>query len=78
MLAEKQTSGLDAYLRLLKYLGPHWLQFSIATFGFFLFAASQPALAELMKYLVEAIQNRDNANDRFLIPAWLPALLPRP
>ncbi len=71
MLAEKQTSGLDAYLRLLKYLGPHWLQFSIATFGFFLFAASQPALAELMKYLVEAIQNRDNANDRFLIPAWL-------
>ncbi len=59
----------DVYIygRLLAYLKPLWHLFSLSIFGFLIFAASQPALAQVMEYLIEAIESGDK-DQRIIIP----------
>ncbi|MGY4878126.1 lipid A export permease/ATP-binding protein MsbA [Vreelandella aquamarina] len=59
-------SGLSVYKRLLTYVKPHWRAFSLALVGFIIYAASSTALAELMKRLIDGIQNPDAAFRLFL------------
>ncbi|GAB2718151.1 lipid A export permease/ATP-binding protein MsbA [Halomonas garicola] len=54
------------YKRLLGYVRPHWRAFSLAVTGFAIYAASSTALAELMKRLIDGIQNPDAAFRVFL------------
>ena len=64
-----QTAG-QIYLRLLGYVKPYWFYFSLSILGFIIFAASQPAFAVVMEYLINAIPKNDPM-DRWLIPVWL-------
>ncbi|NIB42857.1 lipid A export permease/ATP-binding protein MsbA [Pseudomaricurvus alkylphenolicus] len=61
------SNGARIYWRLLGYLKPHWLMFSLSILGFLLFAATQPALAQMMEYLINAIESSD-ASQRVVIP----------
>ncbi|MDN6179596.1 MAG: lipid A export permease/ATP-binding protein MsbA [Halomonas subglaciescola] len=59
-------SGLAIYKRLLGYVRPHWRAFALAVLGFVIYAASSTALAEMMKRLIDGIQNPDAAFRLFL------------
>jgi len=59
-------SGWVLYKRLLSYVKPHWRAFSLAVVGFLIYAASSTALAEMMKRLIDGIQNPDAAFRLFL------------
>ena len=54
-------TSLAIYLRLLKYVVPYWKPFAVSLFGFLIFAATQPALAALMEYLVDSLQAKDRS-----------------
>ncbi|SJN13788.1 Lipid A export ATP-binding/permease protein MsbA [Halomonas citrativorans] len=54
------------YKRLLSYVKPHWQAFGLAAVGFVVYAASSTALAEMMKRLIDGIQNPDAAFRLFL------------
>ncbi|MFG6666709.1 lipid A export permease/ATP-binding protein MsbA [Halomonas sp. HNIBRBA4712] len=59
-------SSWALYKRLLSYVKPHWKVFGVAIFGFVVYAASSTALAEMMKRLIDGIQNPDAAFRLFL------------
>lgn len=59
-------SGWVLYKRLLSYVKPHWRAFALAVVGFVVYAASSTALAEMMKRLIDGIQNPDAAFRLFL------------
>lgn len=59
-------SGWILYKRLLGYVKPHWRAFAMAVAGFVVYAASSTALAEMMKRLIDGIQNPDAAFRLFL------------
>lgn len=63
-------TGLAIYKRLLSYVRPHWRAFALAVVGFAIYAASSTALAELMKRLIDGIQNPDAAF-RFFLPLFV-------
>nr|WP_301272701.1 MULTISPECIES: lipid A export permease/ATP-binding protein MsbA [unclassified Halomonas] len=58
------------YKRLLGYVKPHWRAFALAVVGFVIYAASSTALAEMMKRLIDGIQNPD-ADFRFFLPLFV-------
>lgn len=59
-------SSWTLYKRLLSYVKPHWRAFALAVTGFVIYAASSTALAEMMKRLIDGIQNPDAAFRLFL------------
>ncbi|MDR5873965.1 lipid A export permease/ATP-binding protein MsbA [Halomonas sp. CUBES01] len=63
-------SGWVLYKRLLSYVKPHWRAFSLAIVGFVIYAASSTALAEMMKRLIDGIQNPD-ASFRLFLPMFV-------
>ncbi|WP_089703218.1 lipid A export permease/ATP-binding protein MsbA [Vreelandella arcis] len=63
-------SGWVLYKRLLAYVKPHWRAFSLALLGFVIYAASSTALAEMMKRLIDGIQNPD-ASFRLFLPLFV-------
>ncbi|MFB9867604.1 lipid A export permease/ATP-binding protein MsbA [Vreelandella sulfidaeris] len=63
-------SGWNIYKRLLGYVKPHWRAFALALVGFVVYAASSTALAEMMKRLIDGIQNPDAAF-RLLLPLFV-------
>jgi subfamily B ATP-binding cassette protein MsbA len=50
-----EPSGLQIYLRLLKYLKPYWHVFLASVLGMWLFSAMQVAFVDLMGYLVNVL-----------------------
>ncbi len=70
---ENGDSGMAIYLRLLKYLKPQSYTFFISILGFLIFAASQPALAQIMEHLIEAIESGDS-DQRIIIPLMMMAI----
>jgi len=52
---ENNFSGFKIYLRLLGYLRPYWLMFSLSIVGYIIFASSQTMLAALLKYFVDGL-----------------------
>ncbi|MED5557829.1 MAG: lipid A export permease/ATP-binding protein MsbA [Pseudomonadota bacterium] len=63
-------SGWMLYKRLLGYVKPHWRAFALAVVGFVIYAASSTALAEMIKRLIDGIQNPD-ADFRFFLPLFV-------
>ncbi|MGM0537089.1 MAG: lipid A export permease/ATP-binding protein MsbA [Pseudomonadota bacterium] len=61
-----EHSGWTLYKRLLGYVKPYWRAFALAIFGYAIYAASSTALAEMMKRLIDGIQNPDAAFRLFL------------
>ncbi len=61
-----QQSGVTLYRRLLSYVRPYWRSFALAIFGYAIYAASSTALAEMMKRLIDGIQEPDAAFRLFL------------
>ncbi|WP_136255387.1 lipid A export permease/ATP-binding protein MsbA [Onishia niordana] len=59
-------SGWALYKRLLDYVRPYWRSFMLAVVGYAIYAASSTALAEMMKRLIDGIQNPDAAFRLFL------------
>ena len=65
-----EHSGWTLYKRLLAYVKPHWRAFALAIVGYVIYAASSTALAEMMKRLIDGIQNPD-ANFRLFLPLFV-------
>ncbi|WP_372797879.1 lipid A export permease/ATP-binding protein MsbA [Litorivivens sp.] len=68
-MASTQTGqdGWQVYMRLLKYLKPLILPFSLSILGYLVFAATTPAQAKMLELLVDAIENKDH-DARYYIP----------
>jgi len=69
----QSSHGASVYWRLLGYVRPHGLMFLLSIVGFLLYAATQPALAQMMEHLVNAIETNDSS-DRVLIPLAIVAI----
>lgn len=69
----QSTTGTRIYWRLLGYVKPHWLMFVLSVVGFLIYAATQPALAQMMEHLINAIETSDSS-DRVLIPLAIVAI----
>nr|WP_298375365.1 lipid A export permease/ATP-binding protein MsbA [uncultured Halomonas sp.] len=65
-----QSSSWTLYRRLLGYVKPYWHYFSLAVLGYAIYAASSTALAEMMKRLIDGIQNPD-ASFRLFLPLFV-------
>ncbi|RTR06124.1 lipid A export permease/ATP-binding protein MsbA [Halomonas nitroreducens] len=65
-----EHSGWTLYKRLLGYVRPHWKAFALAILGYVIYAASSTALAEMMKRLIDGIQNPD-ASFRMMLPLFV-------
>ncbi|WP_163559074.1 lipid A export permease/ATP-binding protein MsbA [Halomonas sp. NO4] len=63
-------SGWTLYKRLLGYVKPYWRAFALAIVGYAIYAASSTALAEMMKRLIDGIQNPD-ASFRLFLPLFV-------
>lgn len=61
------TSAFKSYLRLLTYVRPYWPAFVVSVLGYAIYAGSSTALAQLMKVLIDSIQN-DLADKRVMFP----------
>lgn len=61
-----QATSWTLYRRLIGYVRPYWKYFTAAFVGYAIYAASSTALAEMMKRLIEGIQNPDAAFRLFL------------
>ncbi|WGK62558.1 lipid A export permease/ATP-binding protein MsbA [Halopseudomonas sp. SMJS2] len=57
-------SSARIYLRLLGYVKPYWVSFVISILGFMVFASSQPAMAWMLKYFVDGLN--EGASAQFL------------
>nr|WP_221202517.1 lipid A export permease/ATP-binding protein MsbA [Halomonas campaniensis] len=55
---------------MLGYVRPHWRSFALAILGYAIYAASSTALAEMMKRLIDGIQNPD-AGFRLFLPLFV-------
>ncbi|MGC8119188.1 lipid A export permease/ATP-binding protein MsbA [Marinobacter sp. VGCF2001] len=58
------------YKRLLKYVKPFWLAFSLAVFGNIIYAAASTGMAAAMEYVITAIENPSDQN-RLLLTALI-------
>lgn len=67
-LRQTGTASLKVYRRLLGYIKPYWLAFVLSVLGFVFYAASQPAIAQFMEYLIVFIEATDPG------PVILPSL----
>lgn len=65
-----EYSGWTLYKRLLGYVKPFWKSFLVAVIGYGIYAASSTALAEMMKRLIDGIQNPD-ASFRLFLPLFV-------
>lgn len=75
----KELSGWKAYKRLLVYVGHFWVAFLVSILGFALYAATQAAFAELMKFLPGAFEaNPSIPSDILFIPQSILAQLDSP
>lgn len=69
---EKQSaqpaSGVKIYFRLLGYVKSSWWLFVISVFGFLLYSAMEPALAAMLKHIVDVVSSGEVAENRLVIP----------
>jgi subfamily B ATP-binding cassette protein MsbA len=63
---QSSFSGWQAYKRLLGYARYYWLAFLVSVIGYALYAATQAAFVQAVKYLIEAIERQDASVRTFL------------
>ena len=64
------TSGWETYKRLLRYVRPFWLAFSLAVLGNVIYAAASTGMAAAMEYVIAAIEN-PTAENRILLTGMI-------
>jgi len=62
-------SGAKIYLRLLSYVGASWGYLLLSFIGYALYSAMEPALAALLKHIVDVVSDGKITESRILIPA---------
>lgn len=62
------VSGVKIYFRLLGYIKSSWLIFMVSIFGYLMYSAMEPALAALLKHIVDVVSSGSMSENRFLIP----------
>lgn len=56
--SKQQVSSLKIYFRLLRYVRPYIGFFAISILGYMIFASSQPMLAHILQYFVDALNGK--------------------
>ena len=56
--SKPQVSSLKLYFRLLSYVKPYIFFFAISIIGYMIFASSQPLLAHILQYFVDALSGK--------------------
>ena len=64
----KKESGAKVYFRLLKYVGNSWGYLLLSFVGYALYSAMEPALAALLKHIVDTVSEGKITESRLLIP----------
>lgn len=59
------AKGIQAYLRLLAYVRPYWGAFILSVIGYAIYAGSSTAFAQVMKLLIDSIQEGMNEQRLF-------------
>ncbi|MDC0662010.1 lipid A export permease/ATP-binding protein MsbA [Marinobacter sp. SS21] len=70
VLAQTPASNWQTYKRLLSYVRPFWVAFSLAVVGNVIYAAASTGMAAAMEYVIEAIENPTDQN-RLLLTALI-------
>lgn len=65
-MKQAEASNWQTYGRLLKYVKPFWLAFSLAVVGNVIYAAASTGMAAAMEFVIQAIENPTPEN-RLLI-----------
>ncbi|MFI8619695.1 lipid A export permease/ATP-binding protein MsbA [Marinomonas sp. NPDC078689] len=65
---QETASGMSLYFRLLGYVKPSIVYFLLSVLGYILYSSMQPALAALLKYIVDVVSNGTVVEGRMLIP----------
>ncbi|WP_111496452.1 MULTISPECIES: lipid A export permease/ATP-binding protein MsbA [Marinobacter] len=60
------ASNWQTYKRLLSYVKPFWVAFSLAVFGNMIYAAASTGMAAAMEYVINAIENPTDQNRMLL------------
>ena len=55
MAKDNSSSGLETYLRLLRYVGRYWLAFVISVLGLFMHSAAEIAFVDLLGYITDTV-----------------------
>ena len=69
MSVDSGRTGWQTYKRLLSYVRPYIGYFIISVLGFFLYSATQGMWAELMKYVVDNLDNSQENLNYLILPA---------
>lgn len=67
---QPEASNWQTYRRLLKYVKPYWLAFSLAIVGNVIYAAASTGMAAAMEFVIQAIENPTPEN-RILITSMI-------
>jgi len=70
----QSISGFYTYKRLLKYVTPSIKFFIVSIIGFAMIAVAQPLLAEMIKIIIETLEN-GNKTDKQYLPLYIIALV---
>jgi subfamily B ATP-binding cassette protein MsbA len=62
------VSGVKTYLRLLSYVRSSWGYLLLSVIGYVLYAAMEPALAALLKHIVDVVSAGNISDSRLTIP----------
>ncbi|MCV2401421.1 lipid A export permease/ATP-binding protein MsbA [Marinomonas sp. C2222] len=69
-----KPSGMKIYFRLLRYVGSSWVYLLLSIIGYLLYAAMEPALAALLKHIVDVVSEGQITDSRTLIPLAILAI----
>ncbi|RBO83194.1 lipid A export permease/ATP-binding protein MsbA [Marinomonas aquiplantarum] len=70
----EKVSGFRTYLRLLGYVKASWGYVALSIVGFMLYAGMEPALAALLKHIVDAVSEGKVLENRTVIPLAILAI----
>ncbi|BFM49348.1 lipid A export permease/ATP-binding protein MsbA [Marinomonas sp. THO17] len=68
------TTGFRTYLRLLGYVRASWIYVLLSVIGFMLYAGMEPALAALLKHIVDTVSEGKVLENRIVIPLAILAI----
>jgi subfamily B ATP-binding cassette protein MsbA len=71
--SKKQNNKLGIYRRLLRYVFPFIRLFVVSVIGFLIYAGTQPLIAMLVKYIIDALQNNARQGIEY-VPLFVIAL----
>ncbi|MGJ8646109.1 MAG: lipid A export permease/ATP-binding protein MsbA [Marinomonas colpomeniae] len=71
---KESISGAKTYLRLLSYVGSSWVYLLLSFIGYVLYASMEPALAALLKHIVDVVSEGTVTESRMIIPLAILAI----